>query len=398
MKWKYRFGAVMGNALESYEIAVFAAISPYLSAELNRLGYEQATEMVWGIFALRFLSRPIGGYIIGLYAEKVGKKSALILTSFITGLATLSMAFLPIELLGAYTPIAILIIQLALSFSFAGEYPSLVTYLFKDSRLNERAKISAMIVCSGLLGFAICLGMVFVLDKALSQETMQTIGWRIPLFLGLINVIISFWFRAKLPEQPINSVKNKLSMKSVIAVIFIAIPGAVIFYMQSISSIIIISHLNIGDSKSLFIVVSTCILISLIIIIGWWTDKYSSPEKVFNVGVWGGVLLSIPLYYLLEATNITFVFIAQFLLILFSSLILSATSSVLFSGSLGNVVVLALGNNIAQTCIGGLTPLTVNYLKSYGITYVGLFISLICLIYIMYGYLTKYHHVKQSIL
>ncbi|WP_140182083.1 MFS transporter [Providencia stuartii] len=397
MKWKYRFGAVMGNALESYEIAIFAAISPYLSAELNRLGYEQATEMVWGIFALRFLSRPIGGYIIGLYAEKVGKKSALILTSFITGLATLSMAFLPIELLGAYTPIAILIIQLALSFSFAGEYPSLVTYLFKDSSLNERAKISAMIVCSGLLGFAICLGMVFVLDKVLPQETMQTIGWRIPLFLGLINVIISFWFRAKLPEQPINNLKNKLSIKSVIAVIFIAIPGAVIFYMQSISSIIIISHLNLGDFKSLFMVVSTCILISLIIIIGWWTDKYSSPEKIFSVGVWGGMLLSIPLYYLLEGTNVTFVFIAQFLLLIFSSLILSATSSVLFSGSLGNVVVLALGNNIAQTCIGGLTPLTVNYLKNYGIAYIGLFISLICLVYIMYGYLTKNYHVKQSI-
>lgn len=397
MKWKYRFGAVMGNALESYEIAVFAAISPYLSAELNRLGYEQATGMVWGIFALRFLSRPIGGYIIGLYAEKVGKKSALILTSFITGLATLSMAFLPIELLGAYTPIAIIIIQLALSFSFAGEYPSLVSYLFKDSYINERAKISAMIVCSGLLGFAICLGMVFVLDKALPQETMQAIGWRIPLFLGLINVIISFWFRAKLPEQPINSLKNKLSIKSVIAVIFIAIPGAVIFYMQSISSIIIISHLNLGDFKVLFMVVSTCILISLIIIIGWWTDKYSSPEKIFNVGVWGGVLFSIPLYYLLEGTNITFVFIAQLLLILFSSLILSATSSVLFSGSLGNVVVLALGNNIAQTCIGGLTPLTVNYLKNHGMTYVGLFISLICLTYIMHGYLTKNHHVKQSI-
>ncbi|MEX9786262.1 MFS transporter [Providencia manganoxydans] len=397
MKWKYRFGAVMGNALESYEIAIFAAISPYLSAELNRLGYEQATEMVWGIFALRFLSRPIGGYIIGLYAEKVGKKSALILTSFITGLATLSMAFLPIELLGAYTPIAILIIQLALSFSFAGEYPSLVTYLFKDSSLNERAKISAMIVCSGLLGFAICLGMVFVLDKVLPQETMQTIGWRIPLFLGLINVIISFWFRAKLPEQPINNLKNKLSIKSVISVIFIAIPGAVIFYMQSISSIIIISHLNLGDFKSLFMVVSTCILISLIITIGWWTDKYCSPEKIFSVGVWGGMLLSIPLYYLLEGTNVTFVFIAQFLLLIFSSLILSATSSVLFSGSLGNVVVLALGNNIAQTCIGGLTPLTVNYLKNYGIAYIGLFISLICLAYIMYGYLTKNYHIKQSI-
>ena len=64
MKWRYRLGTVAGNALEYYDIAVFAAISVYLSAELERLGYESATEMVWGIFALRFLARPIGGYII----------------------------------------------------------------------------------------------------------------------------------------------------------------------------------------------------------------------------------------------------------------------------------------------------------------------------------------------
>ncbi|MEX6312768.1 hypothetical protein AB6G19_02330 [Providencia manganoxydans] len=73
MKWKFRCGAALGNALEYYDIAVFAAISMYLSAELERLGYSQATEMVWGIFALRFLIRPIGGYIIGRYADRVGK-------------------------------------------------------------------------------------------------------------------------------------------------------------------------------------------------------------------------------------------------------------------------------------------------------------------------------------
>lgn len=59
MKWKFRFGAVLGNTLEYYDIAVFAAISIYLTAELERFGYNQATEMVWGIFALRFLARAI---------------------------------------------------------------------------------------------------------------------------------------------------------------------------------------------------------------------------------------------------------------------------------------------------------------------------------------------------
>lgn len=74
MKWKYRIGAAAGNALEYYDIAIFAAISVYLSTELEKLGYSQSTIMVWGIFALRFLIRPIGGVVIGRYADIAGKK------------------------------------------------------------------------------------------------------------------------------------------------------------------------------------------------------------------------------------------------------------------------------------------------------------------------------------
>ncbi|MBP1429051.1 MFS transporter, partial [Providencia rettgeri] len=208
MKWKYRFGAVAGNTLEYYDIAVFAAISSYLSAELERLGYNQATEMVWGIFALRFIIRPVGAYIIGRYADSVGKKSALVLTSFITGTATLCMALLPINLLGNYTPIAILILQMALSFSFAGEYPSLITYLFNNSKNNENSRLSAIINGSTAFGIIISLTVVFALEFFLEPEMMQSIGWRVPLFLGVLNIAISFWFRMKLPNNLSEKIKS----------------------------------------------------------------------------------------------------------------------------------------------------------------------------------------------
>lgn len=55
MKWKLRFGAVAGHTLEFYDVAIFAAISSYLSAELTRLGYQQATELVWGFLLYVFL-------------------------------------------------------------------------------------------------------------------------------------------------------------------------------------------------------------------------------------------------------------------------------------------------------------------------------------------------------
>ncbi|MEX6034530.1 hypothetical protein [Providencia hangzhouensis] len=93
-----------------------------------------------GYLCVAFFNRRLGGYVIGWYADTVGKKSALVLTSLITGTATLMMALLPIEFLGNYTPFVILILQLALSFSFAGEFPSLITYLFKDLDGNIQSK------------------------------------------------------------------------------------------------------------------------------------------------------------------------------------------------------------------------------------------------------------------
>ncbi|MFY3770774.1 Sialic acid transporter NanT [Providencia manganoxydans] len=85
MQWSVRFKAAIGNALEYYDVAIFAAVSIYLSEEFKQLGYANATEMIWSIFALRLVIRPLGGYVIGRYADRVGKKSALVLTSIISG-------------------------------------------------------------------------------------------------------------------------------------------------------------------------------------------------------------------------------------------------------------------------------------------------------------------------
>ncbi|MCW2256999.1 MFS family permease [Providencia alcalifaciens] len=247
MKWKFRFGTVIGNALEYYDIAVFAAISMYLSAELERQGYLQATEMIWGIFALRFITRPIGGYIIGRYADRVGKKSALILTSSITGTATLCMAFLPISLLGIYTPLAILILQMVLSFSYAGEYPALATYLLHDAKSNEYSRISALMTGSGLSGVVISLAVVLLLESTLDLQTMQTIGWRIPLLLGVVNIAISFWFRSRLPDIPITSkVYRKVNWYISFHIFLIAVPDSVTFYTQNLICFNQTGHFNNG--------------------------------------------------------------------------------------------------------------------------------------------------------
>nr|EIL1984127.1 MFS transporter [Providencia rettgeri]EIL1985334.1 MFS transporter [Providencia rettgeri] len=390
MKWKFRFGVVAGNALEYYDIAVFAAISTYLSMELTKLGYSQATEMVWGIFALRFIIRPFGGYVIGRYADTVGKKSALILTSLITGTATLMMALLPIELLGNYTPLVILILQLALSFSFAGEYPSLITYLFNDLDRNIQSRVSSIIVGSSLCGVIASLAIVWVLKNTFSEEMMQSIGWRIPLLIGLVNILISFWFRAKLPDY-----KNELNRKIVFSwhhifgVFLFTIPGTVTFYSQNLSTSLIIEQLKIDEIKNFYEIFSSGLLLIFILICGWLTDKYSSAKSVFNMGVTGMVLLSVPLYFSLQLDNLLLVFFAQVVMSTYSAMILCNLSAVVMDKSNGQTTILGVGYNSASASIGGVTPLVVGYLGHFNLGYVGLFIAVCGLLYFITVWLPK---------
>ncbi|MEQ4779177.1 MFS transporter [Providencia huaxiensis] len=377
MKWKYRFGAVAGNTLEYYDIAVFAAISSYLSAELERLGYNQATEMVWGIFALRFIIRPVGGYIIGRYAEEVGKKPALVLTSLITGIATLCMAMLPIQLLGSYTPIIILILQMALSFSFAGEYPSLVTYLISSAKRAEYGRVSSIICGSSVLGVIISLSVVFVLERILEPKVMQDIGWRIPLLLGVLNIVVSFWFRVRLPSHP-SKEKNNFSIKwkNLVPIFLVTIPGTVIFFAQNISTPLFLEELKLVEFKTLYGIISSTLLFVSMIAVGWLTDKYSKPEKVFKLGILGMFIFSFPTYWLMGTQSIQWVICIQFIITIYAAMILSNFSFMLCLYSEGKTASLALGFNLAATILGGITPLLFSYFTKFNLMYIGIYLTL----------------------
>ncbi|EPZ8122520.1 MFS transporter [Yersinia enterocolitica] len=377
MKWKFRVGAVAGNALEFYDIAVFGAISAYLAAEFERQGYTQGHYMVWGIFALRFIVRPLGGYIIGRYADRVGRKPALILTSFITGLATLSMALLPVSLLGQYTPFVLLLLQMTLALSYGGEYPTLITYLFSDAQDKQRSRVSALIVCSSIVGVLASLLIVYSLENYLSSEMMQSIGWRVPLFVGVLNIMISFWFRARLPAQLVQPVQSlNVHKMNMLHVFLLTVPGAVIFYVHNMSTTLLKEVLHLDLFKGIYPIVSSVLLLVSLVVCGWLTDKYATPSKVFRLGVIFLVIFSVPLYFILNSKTIEFMMAAQFIITLNASMILCNLAAVLFDVSRGHTTTLGMGYNLSLSLFGGLTPLIISFLISYNVIYAGLYISL----------------------
>ncbi|AWK13562.1 MFS transporter [Candidatus Fukatsuia symbiotica] len=388
LTWKQRLGVVAGNACEFYDIALFAAISGYITVEFQQAGMGNSTYIVWGIFALRFLIRPLGGYIIGLYADHYGRKAALILTSTVIGLSTLTMAVLPISKLGAAAPLLFLILQMLQAFSFGGEYPTIIHYLLSESEQKQRAKISSMIVASSLVGVLMSLLIVYFINNLLSPEEMQQIGWRIPLLIALVNIAISFYFRQKLKEISPCVIKNQgITLLAVLKIFLIVIPGAVVFYVQNLASTLSKRALDNGTLQTLYPLLSSSLLLVFVLFIGWLTDKYSTPQKIFRLGIYALLIAAAPLYLLLASKSVVLVIIAQLALTLIAALILSNLAAVLFEKSANKTAILGLGYNAALSVFGGLSPLIIALLIPFGGLFPGIYVAASGVAFVVAGYI-----------
>ncbi|BEM74005.1 MFS transporter [Serratia marcescens] len=379
MKWSQRIGVVSGNAMEFYDIAVYAAISPYLSTSFEQQGFIHSQLIIWGIFAIRFLIRPFGGIIVAQYAKRNGRKSALILTSTLTGSATILMATLPINALGFYLPLALLILQMVQAFSFGGEYPTIINYLINDCEKEQQGRISSLIVGSSLIGVIFSELIVLTLKNMLDSHQMMEFGWRIPLFIGGINILISFWFRTTLPFQKVqhsNTSNYEKKTTKTVKLFLLTIPAAVVFYIQNLASSMIGAKLFTGPLKEIFPLINTSLLLATVISTGLFVDRFTNPIRSFDFGIGCLFLFGIPLYYLSNSESFTVLILSILGISVVSAMILSNLAAALKEKSEGDDTSLGLGYNMALSLFGGLTPIIVHSLIPYGVIYVGIYISL----------------------
>ena len=373
LTWKQRTSAVLGNAMEYYDIAVFASISMYISQLFTKQGIEHSELIVWGVFALRFLIRPIGGIVICRYAAQYGRKKALVFCNLLTGFATISMALVPIETVGQYVVIVFLVLQMLQAFSFGGEYPTLFNYLLYNAKTSERSRISSLIVSSSIAGVIISLLIVAGLEHYLSQEQMISWGWRIPLLIGVINIIVSLYLRLSLPELPkVEKVANTPNYNVIIKVFCLSILAGVIFYVQNLASGILGKAMNIENLA----LINSSVLVLLIFIFSFFVDKHFSTQQAFKFGAIVMLFAAIPLFILLGADQFIWQVCAVLGISALSAIILGNTVAVLWQYSDNHITSLGVGYNIALSIFGGLTPLIVTEAMKYSSAYVGVYLAI----------------------
>ncbi|GAB3587672.1 MFS transporter [Amycolatopsis endophytica] len=196
------FAASVGNALEWFDWTIYATFSIYFATAFFPSGNDVLAQInTFATYALAFFFRPLGGMLLGRFADVRGRKPAMILTISLMAGGSIVIAILPtFQQVGWLAPVLLLLARIAQGLSLGGEVSNASAYLGEIAPAKWRGRYSSFFYIS--TGSAVLLASVlgFVLARTMDKAAMSSYGWRIPFLLGGVLGIIGLWLRRSLSE------------------------------------------------------------------------------------------------------------------------------------------------------------------------------------------------------
>jgi MFS family permease len=196
------FAATIGNALEFYDFITYAFFAIQIGRALFPSHSRYGSLMLsLATFGAGFVTRPVGGIVIGGYSDRVGRRAAMTLSFTMMGTAIVAMALIPpYARIGIAAPLLAIVARMVMGFSLGGEVGPTTAYLLEAAPVAKRGLMvawqgaSQMIATTagGLVGFA--------LSAVLKPAALDSYGWRIAFLLGAVTVPVGLWIRRGLPE------------------------------------------------------------------------------------------------------------------------------------------------------------------------------------------------------
>lgn len=195
--------ATIGNALEWFDLAVYALMATYIGSTFFPEGAPGAQLVqAYAVFGVTYLIRPLGGLVLGAYADRHGRKKALVLTIWLMVAGTFLMAIMPgYDTLGMAAPLAVVVARLLQGFAAGGEFGAATSFLVEH---NERRKgfLGSFQFASQGLATLMAAGFATGLTAVLSDEAMTSWGWRVPFVFGLLIGPVGYYIRRHVDESP----------------------------------------------------------------------------------------------------------------------------------------------------------------------------------------------------
>jgi MHS family alpha-ketoglutarate permease-like MFS transporter len=336
------FGGSIGNLVEWYDWYAYSAFAIYFSASFFPEG-NPTVQLIntAGIFALGFLMRPLGGYIFGRIADRVGRKQSMTLSVLLMSLGSFLIALTPTyKTIGIIAPILLLTARLLQGLSVGGEYGVSATYLSEMATKNRRGFYSSFQYVTLIGGQLLALAIQLILQRVLLSETqLQEWGWRIPFVFGAILSIVALYLRKNLDEtkafenqkqcenEKKGTIKELLKHpKAVITVIGLTLGGTLAFYTYTtyMQKFLVNTVHMTKEQSTLMSFLTLLIFACLQPLFGALSDKIGRRPLLIAFGVLG-TICTVPLLTTLSHTTSQW---QAFFLLMIALIIVSGYTSI----------------------------------------------------------------------
>lgn len=197
------FSGSVGNLVEWYDWYAYSAFAIYFAPHFFPKGDTTAQLLnTAAVFAVGFLMRPVGGWLMGIYADRHGRKAALMLSVLLMCAGSLVIALAPgYQSIGLAAPALLVFARLLQGLSVGGEYGTSATYLSEMADSRHRGFWSSFQYVTLVMGQLVALALLVVLQRwMLSEQQLHEWGWRIPFVIGAMCAVTALYLRRGMQE------------------------------------------------------------------------------------------------------------------------------------------------------------------------------------------------------
>src|SRR5579871_3470066 len=291
-------GAI-GNAIEQYDFFIYGFIGPLVFDQLFFPKFDPltATLAVFATFAVGFFARPLGGLVFGHFGDRTGRRSVLLCTLLLMGLATTSIGLLPTYAsAGEMATVALVVLRFIQGFALGGEWTAANLMALETSPDESRGFSAAVIQAAGPVGVVLASFSAVAISR-LPADDLLSWGWRVPFIVSAVLVVIGFYVRLRIEESSaflqVSDTAKVPAVEAVgshwrpiLVVLFAEVAQTSYFYLTAIFTISFATR-QLGVAKD--VVTQAVLLANLVAFIaipaiGAWSDRVGR-KRLFVAGV-----------------------------------------------------------------------------------------------------------------
>lgn len=315
----------VGTMIEWYDFYIFGSLATIISTKFFPQDNPTAAFLsTLATFAAGFVVRPFGALFFGRLGDLIGRKYTFMVTLLLMGGATFLIGCIPsYETIGFMAPVLILLLRLLQGLALGGEYGGAATYVAEHSPEGKRGFMTAWIQTTATVGLFVSLLVIMGTRAALSAEDFDAWGWRVPFWVSILMVLVSYLIRKNMEESPVfakakaagktstnplkESFGKKLNFKFVLLALFGAVMGqGVIWYTGQFYAMSFIEKTMGVDKEQVDSLMFIALMLGtpFFLVFGWLSDKIGR-KWIMMAGMFIAIVSYRPIYEnMYQTTNV----------------------------------------------------------------------------------------------